>query len=153
MNKLHIITKSLKAEYQKFDFYTLLVIRSLIVDLLVELPDKKWDVISKDSRILNILKIVERDLKQDLSNDVLAARSNLATNAFNRLFKTEVGISPQKYIRKKRIDKACALLDHSKDSIDVIADETGFADRYHFSKIFKQVIGISPGKYRKEFNV
>jgi len=154
IKKLKIITSTLMSDYSKFDFYTSMVIRSLILDLLVAaIPNKKWELISKDERILNILKFIELNLNRDLANNILAEEMKLATNAFNRLFKDEIGISPQKYIRKKRIDKACALLDHSLNAIDTIAEQTGFADRYHFSKIFKQEIGVSPGKYRKEFNV
>ena len=151
--KLITIKDALKADFRRFNFHTSLVIKSLIFDLLAELPDQKWELISRDVRIINVLRFIELNLNEDLSNNILAAHSNLATNAFNRLFKNEVGISPQIYIRKKRIDRACALLDHSQNTIDTIADDTGFSDRYHFSKIFKQVIGTSPGKYRKEFNV
>ena len=33
-------------------------------------------------------------------------------------------------------------------SIDLIAEHTGFTDRFHFSKVFKQWIGIPPAAYR-----
>lgn len=153
LKKLRTITASLQSEFRKFDFHISLVIKSLIFDLLASLPDQKWEMISKDKRILNILQFIELNLKKDLSNNILADQAKLVTNAFIRLFKAEVGVSPQVYIREKRIAKACALLDHSRDTIDIVAEQTGFADRYHFSKIFKQVIGTSPGKYRKEFSV
>ena len=77
----------------------------------------------------------------------------MATNAFTRLFTDELDISPQRFVKKKRIDKACVLLHHFDYSIDRVASETGFSDRYHFSKIFKQITGFSPAKYRKEFGV
>jgi len=153
LEKLTNITHSLKSDFQKFDFYTSLVIRSLIFDMLASIPEKKWEIISSDKRILDILEYIENNLHKNLSNSILSGKINLATNAFSRLFKAEVGLSPQQYLKKKRIDRACALLDHSQNSIDTIADETGFADRYHFSKIFKQITGISPGKYRKEFSL
>jgi len=151
--KLTTIKDSLKTDFRKFDFHTSLVIKSLIFDLLAELPDQKWELISRDERIIKVLHFIEQNLNEYISNNILAEHTNLATNAFTRLFRNEVGVSPQNYIRKKRIDKACALLDHSQSTIDEIAEDTGFSDRYHFSKIFKQVTGTSPGKYRKAFNV
>lgn len=151
--KLNIITHSLKSEHRKFDFFTALSIRSLVLDLLSTIPEKEWALISKNERILKVLTYIESNLNKDLSNSQLAENANLATNAFNRLFRLEVGISPQKYVKKKRIDKACALLDHSQNSIEQVAEKTGFSDRYHFSKIFKQVTGASPAKYRKEFSI
>jgi transcriptional regulator GlxA family with amidase domain len=108
---------------------------------------------SKDYRILQVLSHIESNLDGELSNSSLADHARLATNAFNRLFTEEVGTSPQKYVKKKKIDRACSLLHHSNYSIEKVAAETGFADRYHFSKIFKIHTGLSPARYRKQFRV
>jgi len=153
LEKLSIIKEHLKVDYSMFDFYTVLAIQSLISDLLSFIPESNWDMISKDYRILHVLSYIESNLDGELSNPALAEHAKLATNAFNRLFTEEVGTSPQKYVKKKRIDRACALLHHSNYSIEQVAAETGFADRYHFSKIFKLLTGLSPARYRKEFGV
>lgn len=153
LEKLANIKKHLKVDYSMFNFYTVLAIQSLITDLLSFIPESNWDLMSKDYRILNVLAYIESNLEGELSNPALATNAKLATNAFNRLFTEEVGVSPQKYVKKKRIDRACALLHHSNYPIELVAGETGFADRYHFSKIFKQITGLSPARYRKEFGV
>jgi AraC-like DNA-binding protein len=151
--KLSIITNHLIVDNSRFSFYTGLAIQSLISDLLSDIPESRWDLLSKDYRILDVLRYIDNHMKNDLSNHALAQQVGLATNAFTRLFKQEVNISPQRFVKKKRIDKACVLLHHSDKSIDSISDETGFADRYHFSRIFKQVTEVSPAKYRKEFGI
>ena len=151
--KLDTITGHLDVDFARFNFYTVLAIHSLISDLLSTIPEASWDLMSKDYRILQMLRYIEINLNGLLSNTILAGQARLATNAFNRLFTEEVGLSPQKYVKKKRIDRACALLHHSDYTIDRVAAETGFADRYHFSKIFKQVTGISPARYRGEFGI
>ncbi len=151
--KLSVIKKHLNVNFARFNFYTVLAIQSLISDLLSFIPESNWDLVSKDKRIISVLSHIETNLDKDLSNQFLAHQANLATNAFNRLFTEEVGTSPQKFVKKKRIDKACALLHHSDYSIEHVAAETGFADRYHFSKIFKQITELSPARYRKEFGV
>ncbi len=153
VKKLDTITGHLDVDFTRFNFYTVLAIHSLISDLLSSIPENNWDLITKDYRILQVLGYVENNLNGQLSNQILATHSRLATNAFNRLFTAEAGISPQRYVKKKRIDRACALLHHSDYSIDQVAHETGFADRYHFSKIFKSVIGLSPARYRREFGI
>lgn len=151
--KLSVIKNHLNVDFAKFNFYTVLAIQSLISDLLSFIPESNWDLISKDSRIIHVLSQIESNLDSELSNKFLAEHAKLATNAFNRLFTDEVGTSPQKFVKQKRIDKACALLHHSNYSIEQVASEAGFADRYHFSKIFKQLTGLSPARYRKEFGV
>lgn len=152
-HKLQIIKRHLNYENTQFSFHISLAIQSLITDLLTELPESNWNLITNDYRIKEGLRYIDNNINSDLSNSTLAEKARMATNAYTRLFKEELGISPQKYIKNKRIDKACIFLHHSNLSIDEIALNTGFADRYHFSRVFKQITGISPARYKKEFGI
>jgi len=151
--KIDSITSHLRKDSTQFNFKVALNIQSLITHLLSEIEEKDRFDVSTDLRILDTLDFIENNISQPLSNEILAERVKLATNAFNRLFKQETGLSPQKYVRKKRIDKSCVLLHHSGQSIEQVALAGGFADRYHFSRIFKQVTGLSPALYRKNFKL
>ncbi len=151
--KLQVIKRHLNYEHARFSFYSSLAIQALISDLLSGLPEESWNLTTKNYRILKVLNHVENNIGDELTNTVLAQQAKMATNAFTRLFTEEIGMPPQKYVKKKRIDKACILLHHSDRSIDDIALKTGFADRYHFSRIFKLIAGLSPAKYKKEFEM
>ena len=74
----------------------------------------------------------------------------MSENNFIRVFKKEMGVSPQQYLQMRRIEWSRNLLINSSLSIAEIADSTGFADRYHFSKAFKQITRFSPAAYRKQ---
>jgi len=151
--KLLIIKRHLNYEHARFSFHSSLAIRSLISDLLVDLPVSSWDLMTKDHRVLDVLTYVENHMDKELNNPELANKASMATNAFTRLFTKEIGVSPQRYVKKKRIDKACILLHHSSLSIDHVAVQTGFSDRYHFSRIFKQIAKVSPARYKREFGM
>ncbi|SMO69777.1 Helix-turn-helix domain-containing protein [Saccharicrinis carchari] len=151
--KLHVIKRHLKYEHTRFSFYSSLAIQALISDLLSGLPEGRWNLITRNSRILKVLNYVENNIGKELTNPILAKQAKMTTNAFTRLFTEEIGTPPQKYVKKKRIDQACVLLHHSDWSIDEVANKTGFADRYHFSRIFKVTTGLSPAKYKKEFEM
>lgn len=150
-HKLTFIINHLAIDSTRFDFFSVLAIQSLISDLLSEIPKSSWNSTSKDYRIIEVLNLIENNLNDELSNNKLAENAKLSTNAFTRLFKNEVGMSTQKYVRQKRADKACVLLHHSQFTIDEVAIQTGFANRYHFSREFKSQTGLSPAMYRKEF--
>jgi AraC-like DNA-binding protein len=151
--KLSIITNHLNVDFTRFSFHSFLALQSLIGDLLLAIPSGKWDSKTNDFRIIEVLNYIDENINSNLSNQILASNARLSTNAFTRLFTTETGESPQRFVKRKRIDKACVLLHHSDYSIDKVALETGFSNRYHFTRIFKLVTGISPAKYRKEFGV
>ena len=151
--KLQIIKNSINNEHSYFSFYSNLTIQSLINDLLMELPESNWNLTTTTYRILNVLNHIDNNLNSSITNPNLAKKAGLATNAFIKLFTEETGVSPQKYVKNKRIDKACILLHHSNFTIDEVAAKTGFADRYHFSRIFKNLTGVSPARYKKEFGI
>lgn len=143
------ITDDFQHNATEFSFRSNLYIRTLINQMLCLIPIENWQEITQDRRIIKITDYIDNHLSSLLDNKTLSQKAQLATNSFTRLFTDEIGISPQRYVKKQRIDKACILLHHSNKSIESIATETGFADRYHFSRVFKQVANISPAVYRK----
>lgn len=147
------IKKHLNYENARFSFYSTLAINTIINSLLSSLQDTSWQMVCSDHRILNVMTHIDRNINTNLSNPKLAEIATMSTNAFARLFTQETGTSSQKYVKTKRIDKACILLHHSNQSIESIATSCGFADRYHFTRIFSQITGYAPGRYRKEFRL
>lgn len=134
----------------QFDFAIFLTIQSLVCELLFSMGEEKWKYPIRDVRIAKVINHIENHIGDDFTNESLANMANMATNAFSRLFKEYVGETLQSFIRKKRIRHACLLLLHSNQSIDTIADKTGFANRYHFTRIFSRITGFTPAKYKKE---
>ncbi len=68
----------------------------------------------------------------------------------SRLFKQQMGLSIDQYIRNMRIDRAKFLMTTTQESIQDISDQLGFSNRNYFTQVFTQVTGMSPAAYRKE---
>ena len=103
-----------------------------------------------DPRILKAIDIFTENITRIISNEEIAEKIGMSTNGFIRLFSLEIGESPQKYHRQKRVEHACLNLHFTEDDIEKIALETGFLDRYHFSREFKKIMKISPAEFRKK---
>ena len=144
---------NLKEDCQFFNRSVCICIYSLILEAIGHIHEDKWLTTTIDYRINKVVRHIEKNITFDLSNPELAKKTHMSTNAFSRLFTQEMGISPQKYVLKTRIDKACILLHNSSDSIDIIVSKTGFCDRFYFSRAFKKQIKSSPAFYRKRFKV
>ena len=123
-------------------------INSLIMYALQNTSDKLWHFPIIDKRILKVISYIDKNIANDLSNELLSKVSNLATNSFARLFRQSMQCSVQKFIQQRRIEHAIMTLHHSNKEIEDIALECGFYDRHHFSKVFKSQTGIPPAKYR-----
>lgn len=126
-----------------------LQLHAVITGLIAELPEGIWTANTFDSRIQQVVHYLDKHPGIHFSNQQLAFMVSMNTNSLIRLFKKETGLSLQSFIKKRKIARACVLLEHTEQSIERIADVLGFANRYHFSKVFKSVTGISPAKMRK----
>ncbi|MFB6318498.1 helix-turn-helix domain-containing protein [Saccharicrinis sp. FJH54] len=128
-------------------------IYSVIMESVGLMPQNSWVLTHYDERIDYTLAFIEKHLNRNIQNEELAGEVNLVTNSFARLFRENVGISVQKYIQKKRIEKALTLLHHSNSTIEQIARECGFYDLHHFSRVFKQELNMPPTYYRKNMSI
>ena len=55
-----------------------------------------------------------------------------------------------RYLLELRLNTAMKLLRHTDHSIEQIARECGFGDRYYFTRIFTKHRQTTPAAFRKE---
>ena len=103
-----------------------------------------------DPRIAKAVAIMESELDSPPTNSELCRRVNMSRNSFYRLFMRETKKTPNFFLFELRMLRASWLLHHTEKTMDEIAQETGYADRYHFSKAFKNFSGVPPVHYRRE---
>lgn len=151
--KLKRITNKLKTGSTAFSMSDTLLLHQVITSFLDRLPGEIWDVKIPDQRVQLAIQYMNQRFDHNLTNEEMASRVGMAVNSFGRLFKEQTGMSPQQYLTRIRIENACNQLYHTQSNIDVIAEESGFSDRYYFSRVFKREMKISPVKYRKQFQL
>lgn len=105
-----------------------------------------------ESRIQPAVAYIENNLADDLTTAVLARRCGLSEGHFTRLFRQELGQTPARFVLDRRLAYAAQLLAFTDQTIEIIAESTGFADRFHFSHVFARRIGMPPARYRKGGN-
>lgn len=107
----------------------------------------------KNKHIFDCLNYISAHLGSNLDNNRLSRVAGLVRSAFVRLFSEIMGESPQAFVRRKRIEKACYMLNSSTMTLKEIATDLGFANQYHFSKVFKKLQWENPTAFRNGHQV
>ena len=95
------------------------------------------------------LHLIRENFRNAISVEALATHSGLSLRQFNRLFKEMLGMNPQTFIIKTRVQAACELLRNSNDGIGDIALDLGFCDQSALTQHFRKHMGTTPLQYRK----
>ena len=103
----------------------------------------------KSDRIQSALAYARRNLDKPLTVGELAAAAHLSPRQFSRAFRAETGQSPAKAIENLRLEAARLSMERSRHPIDVIARQTGFADRDRMRRAFLRAFGQPPQVIRR----
>ena len=90
--------------------------------------------------------LLERDLENPPSLDMLGAEIGCSPFHLSRIFTSECGVSIPKYLRMRRIEKSAELLREGK-SVTEAAMEVGYSSLSAFIKAFVGHFGVLPGQF------
>ena len=103
-----------------------------------------------DSRIRMLLRIITESAIADHPSPLSSTSQmlGLSESHLRRLFKREVGVALQGYLRTARMSQAAKLACDHKLSIKQIALRSGYDDISNFYRDFKRVHGQTPRRFR-----
>jgi len=96
------------------------------------------------------IRYVSSHLQERFIVKDLAAHLRCHPDFLSRKFKQYTHIDLAQYMQQARVERAKKLLDNPKLSIEEVAEQSGFSDRFHFSKVFRRVTGVPPGEFRQQ---
>jgi transcriptional regulator GlxA family with amidase domain len=102
-----------------------------------------------DPRITWAVNEIHQRLADAITVDGLARSVNLSRSRFAHLFRAHTGVSPGRYLRDARLQRARRLLETTFLSVKEVMAAVGFNDPSHFSRDFQAVFGASPREWRR----
>ena len=99
------------------------------------------------TRIGFVVDYIKNNIHQKLSIENISKLAYVSKSGFFKMFKDELGTSPNEFILHERINKAKELL-ALNNSIKETAFQTGFSDTNYFTKVFKQFSGVTPKSFQ-----
>ena len=99
-------------------------------------------------RLARFLAYLDAHLDQPLQIAAAAAHASVSTDTLARLVLEVFHMTPKQLLMKKRIDKACALLEETTLPIAHVAAACGYADHSAFSRQFRAATQATPVQFR-----
>ena len=94
---------------------------------------------------IDLLPFMEANYTQDMTLEEFATYTGRSLATFKRDFAKVSDLPPEKWLIRKRLDKAYELLAHGRTKPSDVYVTVGFKNRSHFSSAFKRQFGVSPG--------
>ena len=102
----------------------------------------------QNRRLLRARDAIDRDFAQPLDVETLSRIALMSSAHFSRQFRATFGETPHRYLQRRRLERACALLRNTSLSVTDISYAVGFESLGTFSRTFTRVIGRSPTAFR-----
>ncbi len=101
-------------------------------------------------QLRRVVDYIEAHLAERIAAVDLAALINVSTGQLFRAFKISVGVTPFRYIGRRRLELACTLIRTTREPLCQIALACGVCDQAHLCRMFRRMIGMSPSDWRRE---
>ena len=93
---------------------------------------------------IDILDFMNRNYMYEFTVEELAHYTGRSLATFKRDFKKVSDLTPEKWLIRKRLEVAYALMKEGGRKIADVYTEVGFKNQSHFSSAFKKLYGVAP---------
>ena len=93
---------------------------------------------------IDIIEFMEENYMCDLSIEEIAHYTGRSLATFKRDFKKISDLTPERWLIKKRLERAYELIKSGRKKVVEVYAEVGFRNPSHFSTAFKREFGIAP---------
>lgn len=105
--------------------------------------------VARDHRIRKSIALMKERVSIELNLDDIASAVGLSRPHFYRLFRENMGITPNVYVNTLRMEEAIERLINTDQAVTSIGLDLGFATQASFTRFFGANVGIPPTDYRR----
>jgi AraC-like DNA-binding protein len=107
----------------------------------------------RDFRIRKALKLMQENVGETMELDHVAREVGLSRPHFFKLFRTQVGLTPNLYANALRMERAIERLAVTGEAVADIGFDLGFSSQASFSRFFIANGVVPPSAYRRSVHV
>ncbi|MEO0327978.1 MAG: AraC family transcriptional regulator [Pseudomonadota bacterium] len=106
-----------------------------------------------DYRVRRSLQLMQDNFRDAFEMESLAREVGLSRPHFFKLFKKQMGVTPNLYLNTLRSEKAIEYLMTTEKTVSDIGFDLGFSSQASFTRFFASNVGIPPSDYRRVANI
>ena len=147
------LSLNLHREFQKFDAATPLAVEALALELVSNIirTGKRHQKDEAPAWLKRVEEFLNENFESPFSIDRLSEIAGVHGVHLIRTFRKFHGMTAGDYLRQRRIEYACHLLQQNQElSLTEVAVRSGFYDQSHFIRTFRAHTGSTPGKFRAQ---
>jgi AraC-like DNA-binding protein len=104
---------------------------------------------SRDYRVRNALRLMQDRLVEELELDEVAREVGLSRPHFYKLFRQQMGVTPNVFLNTLRMERAIDRLAATHEAVSDIGLDLGFSSQASFSRFFIANGVVAPSAYRR----
>ena len=101
------------------------------------------------ARLSRVLAYIEERLAEDITVTDLAKVACLSVFHFTRAFAGARGVPPHRYVSRRRLESAKAMIATGRAPLCEIALACRFSSQSSFTRAFRRATGVTPAEYRR----
>ena len=98
-------------------------------------------------RLQRVLEFIDANLGRQVALADLVAAAGSSQYHFSHAFNAAMGCSPYRYLIRRRIEHAKALLMTSGEALEAVGSKCGFNSGQQFAVMFKSLVGVGPKRF------
>ncbi len=107
----------------------------------------------QDFRLRKAIHVLEQRVCEPVELDSVAREAGLSRPHFYKLFRQQVGVTPNIYLNSLRMERAIERLTGTNEAIAAIGLDLGFASQASFSRFFIANGVVPPSAYRRSAHI
>ena len=106
-----------------------------------------------DFRLRKAIQVLEQRVCEPVELDRVAREAGLSRPHFYKLFRQQVGVTPNIYLNSLRMERAIERLTGTTEAVSAIGLDLGFASQASFSRFFIANGVVPPSTYRRSAQI
>lgn len=107
--------------------------------------------VKTENRVVNTaINYIDDNIDDKITIDKLSQVCSYSKSRLQHLFIQHTGLTVTDYIRSKKAEKACFLLEYTDMSCTKIAEKLSYSSQSYFISRFRLEMGLTPARYRRD---